>query len=108
LYDENPTDWDEVLLRHPAEIDRKRILKKQSVSVIELLQKDILKEGKLLYNMPDLSDIRQICESDLKMIDPGVKRIVNPHIYHVSLTEKLWNLKHSMLNKSTTNNGYIV
>jgi nicotinate phosphoribosyltransferase len=36
---------------------------------------------------------------DLERLDPGVRRIMNPHIYHVSLTEKLWDLKQDLINK---------
>jgi nicotinate phosphoribosyltransferase len=33
----------------------------------------------------------------VERLDPGVKRLVNPHIYHVSLTERLWNLKQTLI-----------
>jgi hypothetical protein len=32
-------------------------------------------------------------------LDPGVRRLVNPHIYHVSLTERLFALKEELLRK---------
>jgi nicotinate phosphoribosyltransferase len=33
----------------------------------------------------------------MERLYPGVKRIMNPHHYHVSLTEKLWTLKQNMV-----------
>ena len=30
-------------------------------------------------------------------LDHGVKRLMTPHIYHVSLSQKLWNLKQGMI-----------
>jgi nicotinate phosphoribosyltransferase len=36
-------------------------------------------------------------QADLERLDPGVCRIINPHIYHVSLTEKLWHLKQDLV-----------
>jgi nicotinate phosphoribosyltransferase len=42
--------------------------------------------------------MRSIRQQDLDRLDPGVKRIMNPHIYHVSLTPKLWNLKQDLVN----------
>ena len=36
-------------------------------------------------------------EADLDRLDPGVRRIINPHIYHVSLTQNLWNLKEDLI-----------
>jgi nicotinate phosphoribosyltransferase len=35
--------------------------------------------------------------ADIERLDPGVKRLINPHIYHVSLTENLWKLKQSLI-----------
>ena len=34
---------------------------------------------------------------DTSMLYPGVKRLMNPHHYHVSLTEKLWNIKQNLM-----------
>ena len=34
---------------------------------------------------------------DVERLDPGVKRIMNPHTYHVSLTQRLWDLKQALI-----------
>ena len=34
---------------------------------------------------------------DVEALDPGVRRLVNPHTYHVSITDDLFDLKQSML-----------
>jgi nicotinate phosphoribosyltransferase len=31
--------------------------------------------------------------ADLERLDPGVRRLVNPHIYHVSLTRSMKDLQ---------------
>ncbi|MCA9870991.1 MAG: hypothetical protein KC487_11530, partial [Anaerolineae bacterium] len=36
-------------------------------------------------------------QADVAQLDAGVKRFVNPHIYHVSLSDKLWNLKQELI-----------
>jgi nicotinate phosphoribosyltransferase len=41
--------------------------------------------------------IRAKRQEDMQHIYPGVKRIMNPHHYHVSLTEKLWALKQDLV-----------
>jgi nicotinate phosphoribosyltransferase len=41
--------------------------------------------------------MRQRRQADLERLYPGVRRIMNPHIYHVSLTERLWNLKQELI-----------
>jgi nicotinate phosphoribosyltransferase len=33
----------------------------------------------------------------MERLDPGVKRLMNPHIYHVSLTEKVWQVKQKLI-----------
>jgi nicotinate phosphoribosyltransferase len=33
----------------------------------------------------------------VERLDAGVRRLVNPHIYHVSLTERLWQLKQELI-----------
>jgi nicotinate phosphoribosyltransferase len=39
-------------------------------------------------------------DQDIAMLDPGVCRLMNPHIYHVSLSAKLWDLKQSLIKKA--------
>lgn len=41
--------------------------------------------------------MRQARQTDLERLDSGVKRLIYPHIYHVSLTEKLWQLKQTLI-----------
>jgi nicotinate phosphoribosyltransferase len=35
----------------------------------------------------------------VERLDAGVRRIVNPHIYHVSLSQPLWELKQELLTR---------
>ena len=35
--------------------------------------------------------------ADVERLDPGVRRLINPHIYHVSLSEQLWELKQRLI-----------
>ncbi|MGL4649374.1 MAG: nicotinate phosphoribosyltransferase, partial [Caldilineaceae bacterium] len=44
-----------------------------------------------------LEAIRAQREADVEQLDPGVRRLVNPHIYHVSLSDKLWALKQTLI-----------
>ena len=41
--------------------------------------------------------MRVVRDTDLNCLDPGVKRLMNPHIYHVSLSEGLWALKQELI-----------
>jgi nicotinate phosphoribosyltransferase len=33
----------------------------------------------------------------VERLDPGIRRLVNPHVYHVSLTQSLWELKQRLI-----------
>ena len=84
-------------LRHPSDISKSRILKREDISGIEPLLVKVLEEGKLVCDLPSIEEIRARRISDIERLDPGVRRIMNPHFYHVSLSEKLWALKHDLI-----------
>lgn len=97
---ENPLEGDQVLLHHPTEHTSHRTLERGDISEIEPLAVEILREGELVYNLPDLNEIRDRRRADLGRLDPGVRRLINPHVYHVSLTEALWDLKVSSVEEA--------
>jgi nicotinate phosphoribosyltransferase len=33
----------------------------------------------------------------VRCLDAGVRRLMNPHVYHVSLTQRLWDLKQGLI-----------
>ncbi len=97
LENEDPCSMGEIVLRHPTDHTKKRILPSIQCTQVEPLLELILDEGRLVYDFPTLDVIRQRRDADLDSLDPGVKRLVNPHIYHVSVTQKLWDLKQSLI-----------
>jgi nicotinate phosphoribosyltransferase len=94
---EDPGKMQKLVLRHPTDETRQRILGPQDISDPEPLLVCILEEGKLTCDLPSIDQIRKLRDADLEKLDPGVRRLVNPHIYHVSLTGGLWNLKQEMI-----------
>jgi nicotinate phosphoribosyltransferase len=100
LEGELPDQMDPLVLHHPVEGSKVRNLKPADVSRIEPLLVDVLKDGKLVYEMPSLEQMRTMRRADIKCLDPGVRRIMYPHIYHVSLTERLWLLKRELIQKA--------
>ena len=58
----------------------------------------IFKDGKQVYNLPSLKEVREYCESEVNSLWEEIKRMVNPHGYYVDLSQKLWDLKQKMLN----------
>ncbi len=97
LEEENPGDWDKVKLRHPSDHTEKRVLDKAQISKIEPLLEPVFVEGKRVADSHSIETLRQRREADVAQLDPGIRRLMNPHIYHVSLSEKLWNLKQSLI-----------
>ncbi|KAB8145189.1 nicotinate phosphoribosyltransferase [Chloroflexia bacterium SDU3-3] len=100
LEDEDPREWDQIILRHPSDINKSRIVRASDISQIEPVLADVLAEGKLVYDPPTLDDMRLARRTDVKRLDPGVKRLVNPHVYHVSLSQALWELKERLITEA--------
>ena len=95
--DENPQQSDQIVLRHPTDHTKLRSLKQDQLSEIEPLLVEVLREGKLVYELPTIEMMRARREADVERLDPGVRRIMYPHIYHVSLTQRLWDLKQALI-----------
>ena len=65
----------------------------------------MLIDGKRVYDLPTIDQMRALRESDVERLDPGVRRLMNPHIYHVSLTRKLWDYKQDLIRQLSEQNG---
>ena len=61
------------------------------------LQVPIFQGGKLVYRKPGLEEIRAYCLQQVDTLWDEVKRFDNPHTYYVDLSQKLWDIKYSML-----------
>lgn len=62
--------------------------------------KKIFEGGKLVYDLPDIEEVRKYCKQEVESLWDEYKRFDNPHIYKVDLSEKLWTLKRNMLNEA--------
>ena len=102
LADENPQNENEIYLHHTMDASKKRILTKDQISKVEKLLFDIIVDGKLIYDFPSIEDIRKVRLNDIDCLDSGVKRLIFPHTYHVSLSKKLWNLKQDLIQSLST------
>ena len=57
----------------------------------------IFKNGELVYEFPTLDEVRSYCLSQVDTLWDEVKRFDNPHTYYVDLSQKLWDIKYSLL-----------
>jgi nicotinate phosphoribosyltransferase len=101
----DPGEKDVLRLHHPSDHTKQRIMRKDEVSRSEPLLVSVLEEGRLVYQFPIIDEIRTIRSRDIDELDSGVRRITNPHIYHVSLSEKLWGLKQSLIRSVAGDGG---
>ena len=72
----------------------------ENVTAKEMLQ-PIFRQGKLVYQLPDIQQIRSHCKQQVDTLWDEVKRFENPHNYYVDLSQKLWDIKYDLLK----NNG---
>jgi len=97
MADEDPRQMEVIQLHHPIEHGIQRTLLKGQISKIEPLLTPVWGEHKGRATQPSIEAMREIRRSDLNCLDPGVKRLMYPHIYHVSLSEKLWLHKEDLI-----------
>jgi nicotinate phosphoribosyltransferase len=77
----------------------------EEISEVEPLLVDVLDEGEVVCDLPSIEEMRDRRKADLARLDPGVRRIMNPHIYHVSLTKRLWEQKQDLIRAAREENG---
>ena len=97
LDDEDPRQMEQLCLHHPTEHEKCRTIDRAEISDIEPLMVQVLRDGKLVYELPSIEEMREKRRQDVSRLHPGVRRLMNPHIYHVSLTQRLWDLKQEQL-----------
>jgi nicotinate phosphoribosyltransferase len=86
-----------VILQHPTEASKHRSLAREEIQTVEPLLVTVLEEGKAVGDSPTIQEMRVRRQADVDRLDPGVKRFVNPHVYHVSLTVRVWNRKQGLV-----------
>ena len=57
----------------------------------------IFLNGKRVYEVPELQASRAYCQRQVDALWDEVKRFENPHNYYVDLSQKLWDIKQSLL-----------
>lgn len=97
LDDEDPRQMEPLHLHHPTDAYISRTLAQSAITQIEPLLVTIWQEGQVVYELPSLEAIRAQRQADLERLDTGVRRLLNPHIYHVSLSARLWQLKQRLI-----------
>ena len=81
-------------LFHPEFTWKKKVI--SNFTVKQLLQ-PIFQNGRLVYDIPSLSEVCRYAADCVDHLWDEVKRFDNPHDYYVDLTRPLWEIKQRML-----------
>lgn len=96
LYDEKLDDSAPLEIFDPEHTWKRRVI--DNYTAREVLV-PIFRGGELVYNLPPLDEIRDHCAREVATMWKEVLRFENPHEYYIDLSQKLWDLKHSMIAK---------
>ena len=97
LRDEEEIDETKPLvLTHPTERWKKT---EYTDYYVKKLHVDIIKDGKLVYELPKLKEIKEYASKQLETFWDEYKRLDRPHVYKVDLSDKLYELKKKMLDE---------
>ena len=61
------------------------------------LQVPVFLNGKLVYELPTLEEIRSYCAQQVDTLWEEIKRFDNPQTYYVDLSQKLWDIQYGLL-----------
>ncbi|MEZ5238380.1 MAG: nicotinate phosphoribosyltransferase [Microthrixaceae bacterium] len=82
-------DPDTMTVHHPVEDGVSRTVRRGEFSHWELLVRPEISEGVRVGEPATLDDASRRRARDVECLDPGVRRLVNPHVHHVSLSTAL-------------------
>lgn len=94
MLEDEPIPTDEFIAFDPINTWKKKKIK--NFTYKEQLV-PIFVKGKLVYQLPTLEEVRKFAQEEKKTFSPEMLRLTNPHMYHVDLSKKLWDLKQSLL-----------
>ncbi len=97
MADEVPDTANGITLFDPVETWKRKTFVNCSA---KLLSVPIYQEGKLVYEVPELKEVRTRCMGQVEMLWDEVKRFEFPHRYYVDLSQKLWDERQRLLNEA--------
>ena len=98
VYDEVVDDSSDLLIFDPEATWKQKTVYNFTAKE---LQVPVFKNGELVYQMPTLKEIREYCRAQVDTLWDEVKRFDNPHSYYVDLSQKLWDIKYSLLKNNS-------
>lgn len=97
LADEPTPSGDTFEIFDPAAVWKK---KKITNFYAKELQVPIFVKGQCVYECPDIDEIRDYCKAEMDKLWDEMLRFDKPQLYYVDLSQKLWQLKHNLLEQN--------
>ncbi|MBP2023777.1 nicotinate phosphoribosyltransferase [Clostridium punense] len=94
LHDENIDETKPYVLFDPVFTWKKKVVENFTA---KKLQVKIFEKGQLVYNLPNIEEIKDYCREEVNSLWDELKRFENPHNYYVDLSEKLWKIKNDLI-----------
>lgn len=95
---ENMSNDHDIMIHHPSNAWMYKTLKKGTFYAEDLL-KPIILNGKLVYDVPNIEEIRKYSKEQFDCLWDEYLRFEYPQVYKVSLTESLFELKMNLIKK---------
>lgn len=96
LWDEDPREEKEIYMFHPVYPYINKTVKNFEARPV---LRDIYIDGKLIYDLPDLEEVKQTAKASLDSLWEEYKRDLNPQKYPVDLSTKCWNHKNKIMDQ---------
>ena len=95
IYNQEFAPDDTARMIHPYDFTKQRSFDK-TFTFVDLLV-PVYRDGRLVYNLPDIEEIKERARAQLSSIYEGTRRFTNPHIYQVGLEKRLFELKTNLI-----------
>ena len=101
LRDEDLPDGSPYEIFDPNAVWKRKML--ENYEAKELLVQ-IFDRGRLVYEEPDIEDIKKTCSNQIDTLWGEMLRFENPQTYYVDLSQKLWDIKNELLKQHGSDN----
>lgn len=99
MADEVIEEQDEYEIFDPNAVWKRKTLTNYEVRDLHV---KIFDKGECVYESPELEDIKQYCLDQMETLWSESLRLENPQTYYVDLSQKLWEMKQSLLAEHNT------
>ena len=90
----------EITFFHPFSSTDYYIMKTDSYTKVVPLLEQMMQDGKRIVKKRDLKEIKEFAQLQLAALDRSHKRQINPHIYKVSISNEIKDLKLKLIKKN--------